>query len=66
MQASAIADDGARIYLDGKLIAEDLTDHAPTAVTGEVTAAWPVAVATNSAVGSDDKSDSDGSRFTAT
>jgi beta-glucosidase len=33
----AIADDGVRIYLDGKLIAEDWTDHAPTTVTGEVT-----------------------------
>ena len=33
----AIADDGVRIYLDGKLIAEDWTQHAPTTVTGEVT-----------------------------
>jgi beta-glucosidase len=33
----AIADDGVRIYLDGKLIAEDWTDHAPTTVTAEVT-----------------------------
>jgi len=33
----AIADDGVRIYLDGKLIAEDWTDHAPTTITGEVT-----------------------------
>jgi len=33
----AIVDDGVRIYLDGKLIAEDWTQHAPTAVTGEVT-----------------------------
>jgi beta-glucosidase len=33
----AIADDGVRIYLDDKLIAENWTDHAPTAVTGEVT-----------------------------
>jgi beta-glucosidase len=33
----AIADDGVRIYLDGKLIAEDWTDHAPTPVTAEVT-----------------------------
>ena len=33
----AIADDGVRIYLDGKLIAEDWTDHAPATVTGEVT-----------------------------
>src|SRR4029450_8741821 len=32
----AIADDGVRIYLDGKLIAEDWTQHAPTTVTGEV------------------------------
>jgi len=35
-QFGAIADDGVRIYLDGKLIAEDWTDHAPTTVTGEV------------------------------
>ena len=33
----AIADDGARIFLDGKLIAEDWTEHAPTTITGEVT-----------------------------
>jgi beta-glucosidase len=33
----AIADDGVRIYLDGKLIAEDWTQHAPATVTGEVT-----------------------------
>lgn len=33
----AIADDGARIYLDGKLIAEDWTEHAPATITGEVT-----------------------------
>jgi beta-glucosidase len=33
----AIADDGARIYLDGKLIAEDWSDHAPTNISGEVT-----------------------------
>ncbi|HYW70898.1 MAG TPA: glycoside hydrolase family 3 C-terminal domain-containing protein [Pyrinomonadaceae bacterium] len=32
----AIADDGARIYLDGKLIAEDWTEHAPTNIAGEV------------------------------
>ena len=32
-----IADDGARIYLDNKLIAENWTDHAPAPVTGEVT-----------------------------
>ena len=35
-QFGAIADDGVRIYLDGKLIAEDWTQHAPTTVTGEV------------------------------
>lgn len=33
----AIADDGVRIYLDGKLIAEDWTEHAPTTVSAEVT-----------------------------
>jgi beta-glucosidase len=33
----AIADDGVRIYLDGKVIAEDWTEHAPTTVTAEVT-----------------------------
>lgn len=33
----AIADDGVRVYLDGKLIAEDWTDHAPATVTGEAT-----------------------------
>jgi beta-glucosidase len=33
----AIADDGVRIYLDGKLIAEDWTEHAPTTVTADVT-----------------------------
>ena len=33
----AIADDGVRIYLDNKLIAEDWTEHAPRTVTGEVT-----------------------------
>ena len=32
----AIADDGVRIYLDGKLIAEDWTQHAPRTVTAEV------------------------------
>jgi beta-glucosidase len=32
-----IADDGVRVYVDGKLIAEDWTDHAPAAITGEVT-----------------------------
>jgi beta-glucosidase len=32
----AIADDGVRVYLDGKLIAEDWTEHAPATVTGEV------------------------------
>jgi beta-glucosidase len=36
-QFGAIADDGVRIYLDGKLIAEDWTEHAPTSVTSEVT-----------------------------
>jgi beta-glucosidase len=35
-QFGAIADDGVRIYLDGKLIAADWSDHAPTTVTGEV------------------------------
>lgn len=33
----AIADDGVRVYLEGKLIAEDWTEHAPTTVTAEVT-----------------------------
>ncbi len=33
----AIADDGVRVYLDRKLIAEDWSDHAPATVTGEVT-----------------------------
>jgi beta-glucosidase len=32
----AIVDDGVRVYLDGKLIVEDWTDHAPATVTGEV------------------------------
>ena len=32
----AIADDGVRIFLDGKLIAEDWTQHAPRTVTAEV------------------------------
>ena len=36
-QLGAIADDGVRVYLDGKLIAEDWTEHAPATVTGEVT-----------------------------
>jgi len=33
----AIADDGVRVYLDGKLIAGDWTDHAPATITSEVT-----------------------------
>ena len=33
----AIADDGVRVYVDGKLIAEDWTEHAPATVTSEVT-----------------------------
>jgi beta-glucosidase len=33
----ATADDGVRVFLDGKLIAEDWTEHAPTTRTGEVT-----------------------------
>ncbi len=32
-----IADDGVRVYLDGKLIAEDWTEHAPAPITAEVT-----------------------------
>jgi beta-glucosidase len=35
-QLGMIADDGVRIFLDGKLIAEDWTDHAPATVTAEV------------------------------
>ncbi|HWT02730.1 MAG TPA: glycoside hydrolase family 3 C-terminal domain-containing protein [Pyrinomonadaceae bacterium] len=33
----ATADDGLRVYLDGELIVEDWTEHAPTTRTGEVT-----------------------------
>jgi beta-glucosidase len=33
----AVADDGVRIYLDGKLLVEDWTQHAPTTVAAEVT-----------------------------
>jgi len=33
----ATAEDGLRVYLDGKRIAEDWTEHAPTTLTGEVT-----------------------------
>ncbi len=32
----AIADDGVRVYLDGKLIVEDWTQHAPRTITAEV------------------------------
>ncbi len=32
-----LADDGVRVYVDNKLIAEDWTDHAPSPITGEVT-----------------------------
>src|SRR5215204_650359 len=32
-----LADDGVRVYVDNKLIAEDWTDHAPSNITGEVT-----------------------------
>ena len=35
-QFGAIADDGVRVYLEGKLIAEDWSEHAPATVTGEV------------------------------
>jgi beta-glucosidase len=33
----ATADDGVRVYLGGKLVAEDWTEHAPRTVTGQVT-----------------------------
>ena len=33
----ATADDGVRVFLDGKLITEDWSEHAPATVTGEVT-----------------------------
>ncbi len=34
--SAAIGDDGVRVYLDGKLVAEDWTDHAPTDSPGTV------------------------------
>jgi beta-glucosidase len=33
----ATGNDGLRVYLDGKVVAEDWTEHATTTVTGEVT-----------------------------